>query len=130
MAHRCDFCYVGKPEYVYDAKDFSIALGAITSGSSMPTGPKYSWSSIGAWAACADCSALIEAEDVEALARRALEEDGPFTGLFPPEIKEKYKKTLFVRLLSILFSIFMQERTGPRRPFVESPGEADAAQLA
>jgi hypothetical protein len=60
----CDFCSKPKPTWRYPANDF------IASQTQAPQGLLVQ-ESIGGWAACDDCHALIEASDWSALATRS-----------------------------------------------------------
>jgi hypothetical protein len=58
----CDFCGIKTDaRKIYDAKNFVMATGEM---------------SIGGWASCPECSALVDAEDREGLVRRMVEVSG------------------------------------------------------
>jgi len=59
----CDFCSAPDPAWRYQARSF-IAY----------RGPHVAGESVGDWAACDDCHALIEANDRQSLAQRSLDE--------------------------------------------------------
>ena len=60
---KCDFCGASEVAWAYPAKSFVYDE---ISGS------------LGAWAACSECSDLIEAENHHALAKRSLDNAGPW----------------------------------------------------
>lgn len=60
---QCDFCSVPGPEWRYPARSF-VAYCA----------PNVAGESVGDWAACDQCRALIEADDRRGLAQRSLDE--------------------------------------------------------
>lgn len=59
---RCDFCDSPDPVHVFEAADSILDLGP---------GPLHH--SVGAWAACAECSRLIERGDRDGLVQRGFE---------------------------------------------------------
>lgn len=59
----CDFCSTPDPAWTYPADDIFLVPGDDTE-------PVHQ--SVGAWAACDDCSAAIEAGDMDALLQRCL----------------------------------------------------------
>ena len=59
----CDFCSASDPAWRYPARSF-VAYCA----------PNVAGESVGDWAACDDCHALIEANDRQSLAQRSLDE--------------------------------------------------------
>ena len=59
----CDFCSAPDPAWRYPARSF-IAYCA----------PDVAGESVGDWAACDDCHAMIEANDRRSLAQRSLDE--------------------------------------------------------
>jgi hypothetical protein len=60
---QCDFCSVPGPVWRYPARSFVAYRAANVAGES-----------VGDWAACDLCHALIEANDRSGLARRSLDE--------------------------------------------------------
>jgi hypothetical protein len=60
---QCDFCSVPGPVWRYPARSF-VAYRA----------PNVAGESVGDWAACDPCHALIEADDRSGLAQRSLDE--------------------------------------------------------
>jgi hypothetical protein len=61
----CDFCASGAPAWRYPAADVGLGTIVVDDRVLRPI-------SLGAWRACEECSALIEAGDWPALARHAL----------------------------------------------------------
>jgi hypothetical protein len=66
-AGQCDFCSQPAPVWVYPTADFDMT-GA-------PSPFNAGWGSVGAWAACDPCSALIEQGSWAALAKRSVIEN-------------------------------------------------------
>jgi hypothetical protein len=97
----CDFCS-GQPVVVaYPCRDFTI--------SDVPVG------STGAWAACADCAQLIDADQRDALAWRAVDRANRNllvgeTGPVPVPADELFA------WLRTLHELFFAHRTGPSVP--------------
>jgi len=60
---QCDFCSVPGPEWRYPARSF-VAYCV----------PNVAGESVGDWAACDQCHALIETDDRRGLAQRSLDE--------------------------------------------------------
>ena len=60
---QCDFCSVPGPEWRFPARSF-VAYCA----------PNVAGESVGDWAACAQCHALIETDDRRGLAQRSLDQ--------------------------------------------------------
>lgn len=71
---QCDFC--SSPDVVrsYQCRDFDSA--SKDAGTVLPGGMNLILASHGLWAACAECSALIDAGDIDGLVRRALDSNG------------------------------------------------------
>lgn len=55
----CDFCSSHKVKWEFPCEDFQM--------------PQMDWGSENGWAACDECKDLIEADDWDALAQRALD---------------------------------------------------------
>lgn len=86
----CDFCSAPSPAWAYPATDAPTPGGV----------------SIGAWCACEECSALIEANRPAALAARsALTYTRKYGTPVPSEIFEE-----------LHYHCFWSHLTGPRRP--------------
>lgn len=104
MSGICDFCSRPDPDWIYSAYDFEMR----------PAG----WGSAGAWAACNECSALIEQDDHEALLDRV-----PMLAqlrIGSPALSEVLgpEAAVFVRdQARELHDKFRRERKGPRRAF-------------
>jgi hypothetical protein len=92
---RCDFCSSTEIKWRYPAKSFTIG----------------EYGSLGDWAACEECSRLIEMNAHDDLARRTLQASGHFT---------EYK--VFKPLVVKLHKEFRKNRTGHRQPDGPGPG--------
>lgn len=95
MTSVCDFCSTPKVIWCYPAEDFT----AYTFGNLIGQ-------SVGGWAACQDCWALIEADDRRGLAERS-------TALLidtNPEMAEA--RSELIAKMSTLHGIFFANRTG------------------
>jgi hypothetical protein len=91
---HCDFCNEIDPRFEYPCRDFE--LGRLSSPVTLGGMTLDAQLSDGAWAACDECARLIDASDVEGLARRSARN-------MPPGI-EQYLVALYER--------FMLFRTG------------------
>lgn len=60
---QCDFCSVPGPEWRFPARSFFAYCA-----------PRVAGESVGDWAACDKCYALIEADDRRGLAQRSLDQ--------------------------------------------------------
>jgi len=97
VAGKCDFCSAPDPEWIYPTHDFAMdAVG---------------WGSRGAWAACEECSALIEAQEYPRLRQRGMAINGNIEAL-PDEMVK-----MLAGAVDQLHAKFRQERKGPRRAF-------------
>jgi hypothetical protein len=94
---KCDFCSAPDPEWIYPTRDFNMAA--------------MGWGSVGAWAACDACSALIEARDYRELRERGMAASGSAEGL-PDDLVELLKDAV-----DKLHAKFRRERKGPRMAF-------------
>ena len=96
---QCDFCSALGPTWRYPARSF-LAYYA----------PNIAGESVGDWAACDDCYALIEAKDSHGLAQRSLEE---LLGKHPEVIAAA---NALYEELSALHRKFFQHRIGAPTP--------------
>jgi hypothetical protein len=94
----CDFCCSPDVLWSYPAADFHVEGVPLASD--------------GAWAACPDCSALIEAGDREGLARRALASSPAFM------------RVRCLPFMRALHEQFFQARRGPARPVLSGGAHA------
>lgn len=92
----CDFCSSSRVRWAYPADDFPFA---------MTTDGEHGCGSKGPWAACDECSALIERGDYPALRMRSLATMNP-TGEENPILDV---------MLGMLHGKFRASRTGPRQ---------------
>lgn len=106
----CDFCAWGDPIWKYPCKDFQSEEIKVQG----PQGHNtfVSLDSYKEWAACDDCSNLIEQEDLTSLAARS------FKSAIPDEptrlsANQKAKLMNWIRDTHLQF---MKNRTGPRLP--------------
>lgn len=94
-ARLCDFCSSPVPAWSYPATSFIDLMGS---------------QSIGDWLACEECHALIEADDRDGLARRAV---AALVGKVDPAWSLAYCRDLHRR--------FREHRSGPAQPTLKSP---------
>jgi hypothetical protein len=90
----CDFCSSPRPRWSYPCPDFTV----------------QGYGSEGDWAACDECSLLVEADDREALALRSAEQYVALHGLVSAGASVMIAETLvdFQRL-------FFEHKTGERQ---------------
>ena len=104
MTAVCDFCATPDPEWMYPSDDF--------------TSPKWGLGYTGGWAACTDCSRLIEDDETVKLIERSMQLSQnirTFEAAFGPMSKAE-RRTIYDETSS-LFRRFRLNRRGPRRPF-------------
>jgi len=107
VSARCDFCSANDPEWFYPAGDFEVA--------------EHAWGSSGGWAACADCSDLLEKRLNERLVRERMMVgalagammDAGVPGMRLTKSERRYVEDQTWRL----FNRFLTSRRGPRRLF-------------
>ena len=100
---RCDFCSASGPAWRYPARSFiSYCV------------PNIAGESVGDWAACEACHALIEANDKRGLAQRSLDE----LILIHPEASTAAAE-LYENLVD-LHRKFFEHRTGTALPITAS----------
>lgn len=90
---RCDFCHARLPEWRYPCESFTVTFR----GHPMP-------GSTGAWLACQRCHELIQAEDWETLADRAVRG----FEMLPPQVVEEVRNAI-----KRFHQAFNEHRTGP-----------------
>lgn len=98
----CDFCSAPHPTWLYPADSFEMR--------------RDGWGSTADWAACEECSALIEAKQHDAVvntrmmmaAMKSLQRSG-LTGLSRAELRIVEEKTRH------LYARFRKSRAGPRK---------------
>lgn len=94
-APGCDFCVATTPGvWLYSCRDFEMPLAGLG----------VTHMSTGAWLACDECSALIEADDYAELAVRSAFATGSVRTEVVDRVAELHKR-------------FKAHRTGERRPF-------------
>lgn len=110
----CDFCAWGDPIWKYPCKDFQTEEIVVHNTS-------VSMDSFRHWAACDECSRLIEEEDLHELAQRAFKSsvDNPSR----LSANQKGKLMDWVRETHLQF---MKNRLGRREPLL--PGDEGSAQ--
>ena len=96
---RCDFCSVPDPAWRYPARSFVAYCAANIAGES-----------VGDWAACDECHALIESEDWERLAQRSLDE------LIMNHPEAIGAAAALYEDLAALHQKFLEYRSGPPTP--------------
>lgn len=98
---KCDFCAQAAPMWWYPAKDFDMpALAGMQAVVSLKD-----------WAACAQCYALIEANDYQALVDRTLTS---YKWRWQQHFQGEHELVLRAVLWD-LFTRFKENRTGPPR---------------
>jgi hypothetical protein len=101
----CDFCSSEKVRWAYPAEDFLIgAIAAVDPNTGEPI-EVQPMGSKGPWAACTECSELIEREDYEALRQRGIDAI-PKHEVLDPDLA----RTMLVSM----HAGFRENRTGPR----------------
>lgn len=88
----CDFCGKQEVSWIYPAEDFSI--------------DHMNWASEGGWAACGDCSELIEDGEYKGLIDRAMVSHGGAPNVIKVALREH---------LAELHEMFRINRTGDRQ---------------
>ncbi len=103
----CDFCSEPQVRWCYPARDFVyIAVSG-------PSGILVS-ESVGAWAACGECHALIEAGDHEALLNRSVQKFVEINGFLPPALADDIRRIhtqFFAHRCGLAFEVARTVRT-------------------
>jgi len=100
---KCDFCSAAHPTWVYPARSFEIA--------------DHGWGSDGAWAACEDCSLLIEKEDYKQLVNRRMVPNGithAFADIGMHHLSKRELREIEIQT-ERLFNKFRRARKGTRQ---------------
>jgi hypothetical protein len=95
---QCDFCSQPDPVWVYPTQDFDMTAA--------PAPFNVGWGSRGAWAACEPCSALIEQDAWDALAKRSVVEN-PRTAA---EIHNRAERRIAIQAAALLHRQFRRLR--------------------
>lgn len=105
MTAKCDFCSQADPEWVYPALPFDMK--------------EEDWGSRGGWAACEDCSALIERGAQRQLAQKSLNSTpaiAQVAAVLGHTLTRDERRALRAKV-EALHARFYRSRLGPRRAF-------------
>jgi hypothetical protein len=100
---QCDFCSAPCPRWRYPARSFVAYRAQNLAGES-----------VGDWAACDACHALIEADDRQHLAQRSLDE------LIAKHPEARAAADILVLDLAELHRQFFEHRYGPAVPIADA----------
>lgn len=106
----CDFCSAPNPRWGYKADNF-----ASPAGFDVPSGTEFAYGSAGGWAACDTCADLIDADDFDALLRRALDHINATRPPLPPELDAGRRIHL-----SSIYAQFRATKSSGRLPVEEA----------